>query len=183
MLTPLSDRLAARYAQRPQLEPADAVIVLGGGFAHGALGDPSLQRLVHGVRLQRRGLAPLLVLTGEARPRGPSEPAVRAELARSFGVPPDAILALPGANTTRDEAALARAALLPRGVQSVLLVSSALHLTRAREIFEREGFRVLPAPVESSFAYGSGAAQRLAVARLFVREMAGHAYNRLAGYL
>lgn len=182
-LTPASERLAARYAQQPHLAPADAVIVLGGGFRLWSLGDPSLQRLVHGVRLQRRGLAPLLVLSGEAPAVGPSEPEVRAQLARTLGVPPAAIVALPGANTTREEALRARAELGPRGVRSILLVSSSLHLPRARGTFERAGFQVLPAPVDTSFTYGSRGAQRLAVTRALLRELAGQVYYRLAGYL
>jgi uncharacterized SAM-binding protein YcdF (DUF218 family) len=157
--------------------------VLGGGFSHGALGDPSLQRLVHGVRLQRGGLAPLLVVSGEAAAGGPSEQEARAQIARSFGVPPEAVVALPGANTTREEAIRGRMELGPRGVRSILLVSSALHLARARGAFEREGFRVLPAPADSLFAFGSTAAQRLALTRALLREAAGHVYYRLAGYL
>jgi uncharacterized SAM-binding protein YcdF (DUF218 family) len=159
------------------------VVVLGGGFTPSALGDPSLQRLVHGVRLQRRGLAPLLVLSGEAPAGRLSEPEMRAQYARNLGVPPEAIVALPGANTTREEALRARAELGPRGVRTILLVSGSLHLVRARATFEREGFRVLPAPADSLFTFGSTAAQRLALTRALLRETAGHVYYRLAGHL
>jgi uncharacterized SAM-binding protein YcdF (DUF218 family) len=182
-LTPAPEWLVARYAERARLEPADAIVVLGGGFRRGALGDRSLQRLVHGIRLERRGLAPLLVLTGEAPAAGPSEPEVRAELARSFGVPPAAVVALPGANTTREEAVRARAELGPRGVRTILLVSGSIHLTRARATFEREGFRVLPAPADTLYGVGSVAAERLAEMRALLRELAALTYYRLAGYL
>ena len=182
-LTPASEWLADRFAERPRLEPADAVVVLGGGFTETALGDPSLQRLVHGVRLQRRGLAPLLVLSGEAPAGRLSEPEMRAQYARNLGVPPEAIVALPGANTTREEAVRARAELGPRGVRTILLVSGSLHLVRARATFEREGFRVLPAPADNLFTFGSTAAQRLALTRALLREIAGQVYYRLAGHV
>jgi uncharacterized SAM-binding protein YcdF (DUF218 family) len=182
-LTPAAEWIATRFAEAPRLEPADAVVVLGGGYTQRALGDPSLQRLVHGVRLQRRGLAPLLVFTGEAPAGQVSEPELRARYARDLGVPPEAIVALPGANTTREEALRARAELGPRGVKSILLVSGSLHLARARRAFEHEGFRVLPAPADNSFTFGSTAAQRLALTRALLRETAGHAYYRLAGYI
>jgi uncharacterized SAM-binding protein YcdF (DUF218 family) len=182
-LTPVSEPLAARYADRARLEPADAIVVLGGGFRPGSLNDPSLQRLVHGVRLQRQGLAPLLVVSGVAPAVGPSEAEVRAQFARSLGVPATAVLALTGANTTREEAVRARAELGPRGVRSVLLVSSSFHLVRARGAFEREGFEVFPAPADNAFSFGSTAGQRLAVTRAVLRELAGHLYYRLAGYL
>jgi uncharacterized SAM-binding protein YcdF (DUF218 family) len=182
-LTPASEWLAASYAERARLEPADAVVVLGGGFARGSLGDRSLQRLVHGVRLQRQGLAPLLVLSGEAPAGGPSEPEVRAQFARNLGVPSAAIVGLPGANTTREEALRARAVLEPRGVRTILLVSNSLHLARARAVFEREGFQVLPAPADNSLSFGSAGAQRLAVTRDLLRELAGQVYYRMAGHL
>ena len=182
-LTPLPEWLASRYGERPHLEPADAIVVLGSGLLQGALGDPSMQRVVRGISLQRRGLAPLLVVTGETPPTGPSEPEVRAELARDLGVPLAAIVTVGGVNTTREEALAAGAALRPRGVRSVLLVSSSLHLVRARRVFEREGFRVLPAPADSSIFMGSQASQRLSVTRALARELAGRLYYRLAGYL
>jgi uncharacterized SAM-binding protein YcdF (DUF218 family) len=181
-LTPLPTWLAARYAEQPRLAPADAIVVLGGGFADGALGDPSLQRVVHGIDLQRRGLAPLLVLSGEAPRQGSSEAGVRAQLAQDLGVPPAAIVTQT-ANTTRDEARAAAALLKPRGVRSVLLVTSSLHLVRARGAFERVGFEVLPAPADRSFFLGSKAAERLDAARALARECTGWLYYRLAGYL
>jgi uncharacterized SAM-binding protein YcdF (DUF218 family) len=182
-LTPLPKWLAARYAERPGLAPAHAIVVLGGGFGANGLGDASLRRLVHGVQLQREGLAPLLVLCGEAPRHGPSEAEVRAGLARAMGVLPGAIVTLAGASTTREEAVQAAAALGPRGVRSVLLVSGSLHLVRARGAFERAGFEVRPAPADTSFSHASEAAERLAAARALTRELAGWLYYRLAGYL
>ena len=181
-LTPLPTWLSARYAAQPRLAPADAIVVLGGGFANGALGDPSLQRVVHGIQLQRTGLAPLLVLSGAASPNGSSEPEVRAKLARDLGVPSGAIVTQT-ATTTRDEARVAAALLRPRGVHSVLLVTDSLHLVRARGVFERAGFEVLPAPADQSFVFGSVARERLAMAHALARELAGWLYYRLAGYL
>jgi uncharacterized SAM-binding protein YcdF (DUF218 family) len=182
-LTPASDWLVARYAEQPRLEPADAIIVLGGGYLPSSLGDHSLQRLVQGVRLQRRGLAPLLVLSGEAPAGQLSEIELRAQYARDLALPSAAIVALSGANTTREEAVRARAELWPRGVRSILLVTGSLHLVRARAVFEREGFRVFPAPADISFSFGSPAAQRVEAARNLLRELAAHAYYRLAGHL
>ena len=182
-LTPLPERLASRYGERPRLEPADAIIVLGSGLVQGSLGDPSLQRVILGIHLQRRGLAPLLVVTGETPPAGPSEPEIRAGLARDLGVPPAAIVTVGGVNTTREEALAAGAALRPRGVRSVLLVSGSLHLVRARKVFEREGFQVFPAPADNSLLLGSVAGERLVVTQALARELAGRLYYRLAGYL
>jgi uncharacterized SAM-binding protein YcdF (DUF218 family) len=178
--TPASELLADRYAERARLEPADAIFVLGGGIQRGELGDPSLRRAVHGIRLQRQGLAPLLVFGGDAPPAGPSEPELRARLARDLGVPPAAIVTV-RANTTREEAIGAAAALRPRGVRRLLLVSGSLHLIRARGVFEREGFEVFPAPADVFL--GPLAVERVTVARTLAWNLAGWLYYRLAGYL
>jgi uncharacterized SAM-binding protein YcdF (DUF218 family) len=176
-LTPVSLWMAAGYAESPRLGPAEAVVALGGGIVRGALGDPSLQRALEGIRLQHLGLAPLILFTGE-----PSEPELRTQLAQELGVPPDAILTAT-VNTTHEEARAAAELLRPRGIRSVLLVSGSIHLTRARGAFEREGFKVLPAPTDSVGAVGSGATERLFLTRLLGREIVARWYYRVAGYL
>ena len=181
-LTPLPLRIAARYAEQPHLAPADAVVVLGGGLVNQSLRDVSLQRLVEGLRLQRRGLAPLIVFTGDPSPDGPSEPEIRARLARELGVPPDVILTAT-TNTTHGEARAAAALLRPLGKRTVLLVTDSLHLVRARGAFEREGFEVFPAPADRLPTVGSDARERLVVAHRLARELVAWWYYRLAGYL
>src|SRR5262249_39632852 len=91
-------------------------------------------------------LAPLLVFTGATLPDGAQEAEVRADLARSLGVPPDRIVTVAGARNTREEALRVAAALGPRGARRILLVTDELHLVRARRLFELAGFEVLPAP-------------------------------------
>jgi len=176
-LTPLSTRMAVAYAARPHLGPADAVVALGGGLVHGALGDPSLRRTLEGIRLQRRGLAPLILFTGEL-----AETEIRAALARELGVSPAAML-IATANTTHEEARAAATLLQPRGVRSVLLVSNSLHLIRARGAFAREGFAVLLAPTDEPLTVGSDAGERLMLTRALVRELVAWGFYRVAGYL
>jgi uncharacterized SAM-binding protein YcdF (DUF218 family) len=183
-LTPTAEWLALRYSEPARLGHADAIVVLGGGVTpHGALGNTSWRRLVHGVLLHRRGRAPLVVLSGTTPRASVSEPEVRAGLARELGIPPEAILPLIGANTTHEESLLLATALKPRGVRSIVLVSSPLHLVRARQVFERQGFAVHPAPVEDVILRPQDPAGRLAVARSLAKELVGLAYYRLAGYL
>src|SRR5437879_930500 len=92
--TPLPELIAAWATIPPQIAHADAIVVLAGSLSpSGALSVGSLRRTVHGIVLFREGLAPLLVLSG-----GPAigkelrEAEVRAGLARTFGVPREAIL-------------------------------------------------------------------------------------------
>ena len=64
-LTPAANRLAARYAEPEQLAPSDAIVVLGGDVTpDGWLDTAGSRRLLHGILLYHRGLAPLLVVLG-----------------------------------------------------------------------------------------------------------------------
>jgi uncharacterized SAM-binding protein YcdF (DUF218 family) len=182
-LTPLPTWLARAAATPPSLGPAGAIVVLGGGFSEdGQLGPSSLRRLVHGIVLQRAKLAPLLVLSGQSRRHGPSESEVRADLARALGVAPEVILVV-DARTTREEATRTAAALRPRGVHRILLVTDSLHLARARGVFIRAGLEVLAAPAPDPELDARGPLERLSLARALAREIVARGYYRLAGYL
>lgn len=176
--TPLSDLTLPPPAPEPR--PADAIVVLGSYMgSDGSLSAASLQRAVHGIQLYRRGLAPLLVMTG-ARQGAMVEAEIRAQLAREFGVPAAALLTEPGGRTTRDEARRVRGLLDPRGARSVALVTSGEHMERARIQFEREGFTVFPAPVGPVRPRALRPEDRLAQARRWAEEMAARLYYRAA---
>lgn len=184
--TPLPN-LVARWDLPPaRLEPADAIVVLGGeGVAgDGILGSTSLRRAIRGIVLYRQGLAPLLVLLGSGADTGDSEAAARADLARRLGVSSDAILMEDGARTTRQEAERIRDLLRPRGVRRILLVTDSQHMTRARGVFERAGFEVLPVPAEDEVLISSAKPEdRLQLFRWAVLEFMARLYYRAAGYL
>ena len=182
--TPLPERIAGWATIAPQIAHADAIVVLAGSLSpSGALTAGSLRRTVHGIVLFREGLAPLLVLSGgPAIDKGLREAEVRAGLARTLGVPHEAILADSGGHTTRDEAVRLRPILQPRGVRTILLVTDAEHMPRARGVFERAGFEVLPAPVgEPEPTLEPGA--RLDLFGRTAQEMLAGLYYRLVGSL
>ena len=130
-------------------QPADAIVVLGAGASRdGLLSDQSLRRLIGGLTLYRRGLAPRVIVLGPAyQGRGPVEAEIRATLARDIGVPAAALVVEGRGLTTRHEAALAAARLRETGGRRILLVTGAQHMPRARLLFERAGLEVIPAPV------------------------------------
>lgn len=160
-------------------------MVLGAGVEpDGTLSDPSLRRAVYGITLARQGLAPLLVLLGGApRDGGPPEASVRAALAQKLGLPPATILTETEAHTTREEAARLGQRLPPLGVRRILLVTGTLHMARARGVFERAGFAVLPAPVEERSLQATQPEDRLKLVRGLAAELLGVAYYLAAGYL
>lgn len=138
------------------LPAAQAIVVLGGSIRgprppqrlHPDLGA-SADRLWHAARLHRAGKAPLLVLSGGTAHQGE---APEAESMRQFivelGVPAGAIVLEPASVTTAQNAAFSARLLRQRRIGEVLLVTSALHMRRARSLFERQGIRVIPAPTD-----------------------------------
>jgi uncharacterized SAM-binding protein YcdF (DUF218 family) len=186
--TPLSNALYTRWAPPAEATPADhaeAIVVLGGGStADGFITDDSLRRAVHGIRLWHRGQAPRLLLLGPpSNWTGPAESAVRGRLARDLGVPPEVLLLGEHALTTRQEARESASLLRPRGVRRILLVTGTQHMPRARRLFEREGFEVLPAAIDEMPRMTIKPEARLDMARRLIQEALARTLYRAMGAL
>ena len=140
----------------PPLEKAPvgsrAIVVLGGNFrpwtpeyATGRVGPLTLERLRHGATWQRKTGLPVLVSTGIIRFDGLSGGRAMAEcLEEDFDVPVRWVEERAG--TTHDNAVLSAAMLREAGIDSIILVTHAWHMPRAKASFERQGLVVHPAP-------------------------------------
>src|SRR5205085_6891262 len=75
-----------------------------------------------------------------------------AEAARTvleeWGVPESAILVETRSKNTAENGAFSRDVLATRGIQRVLLVTSAYHMPRAVAAFRRAGLQVSPSPTD-----------------------------------
>jgi uncharacterized SAM-binding protein YcdF (DUF218 family) len=181
--TPVTGAISRRLGT-PAPRPADAIVVLGAGAApDGVLSDQSLRRLVGGLVLYHRGLAPRLIVMGPSYQGSPIEAELRAALARDLGVPAGALLVEGRGVTTRHEAALVAERLRETGGRRVLLVTDVLHMRRAALLFERAGIEVVPAPVVEVSPAVPRPDGRLELAFLIVQEALARLYYRLAGYL
>ena len=181
--SPLAYRLNQWMADPPRLVASDAIVVLGESISpSGMLSLESLRRTNRGIELYLRGLAPVLVLLGGATEGGPAEAEVRAAQARLHGIPADAILTETRAHTTREEAVRVKALLQSRGVRTVLLVTNAGHLARARPLFERAGFEIRGVPSDPLIE-ADAPGSRIAQMRVLVKEFLGWLYYRVAGYI
>jgi uncharacterized SAM-binding protein YcdF (DUF218 family) len=120
---------------------ADAIVVLGCALHAGAPSPALTRRVERGAALLARGVAPLLVLAGGGRSGRPEAEAMAA-LAGALGVPPERMLLEPRSRDTIGNAFNSAALLRPRGLASVVLVSDAYHLVRARILFRRAGLIV-----------------------------------------
>jgi uncharacterized SAM-binding protein YcdF (DUF218 family) len=90
-----------------------------------------------------------LIFTGgwwPTQPDLPPEGDVLRQRAITIGVPAAAVQSTSRVRNTADEARVVAAMLPPRS--TVLLVTSAFHMPRARRLFERQGLTVLPFAVD-----------------------------------
>ncbi|KAE9537163.1 hypothetical protein A1D25_10115 [Ursidibacter arcticus] len=130
---------------------AQAIVLLGGGlrdskelFAKLATNQIAAERVRYAAYLQKQTQLPLLI-TGNS-PNGTSEAAVMAqELKMFFDIPTEWIE--DKAKTTKENALFSKAILEKANVKKIILVTNQWHMMRAKLLFERAGFEVLPASV------------------------------------
>lgn len=131
------------------LGPADAIVVLGNRppvEPDGSVRYETRARVEAGVRVYRRGLAPIVLMAGGPAPSGHVEAEVMRDLAIELGVPPEAIRIEPRSTDTIENARFSVALLCEDQpepcVPKVILVTSPYHLRRAEHLFECAGARV-----------------------------------------
>jgi uncharacterized SAM-binding protein YcdF (DUF218 family) len=186
VLTPLPNLLAKYQSVPSNVGPADAIVVLGAGtLIDDSLTDESMRRFISGISLFKERRAPLIVLLGPVRGRrGRSEAETRGQIAIEFGIPRDALITIGTALTTQQEAlATAHALRGERGVGRILLVTESMHMRRAKLLFEKAGFTVLPVSSDHLFEIAVSPQERLWLALRLAQESVGLIYYRLAGYI
>ena len=137
------------------LPKADAIVVLGGGIAKTQnMEYPDMNeaadRVWHAARLWKAGKAPLVVVSGS------NDLESTVPLLLDFGVPRESIAVDNESRNTYENSRFTERLLLERAksagggnlAPSVLLVTSAWHMTRATGNFARTSLRVIPAPCD-----------------------------------
>jgi uncharacterized SAM-binding protein YcdF (DUF218 family) len=173
----------------------DAVIVLGGAvdFAGIAPGEPTtfggdVERLLVARELLQSGHARLGIVTGGSAWRGgPSDGALSVAELTSMGIAPDRLVAETTALNTHQNAAEVATLVRARGLQRLLVVTSAFHMQRAKGCFEAEGLAVDTLPVDyrvRDWRRGGWAfrAEHLEQTASALREYAGRLVYRVRGY-
>ena len=129
---------------------AQAIVVLGGavgapsvGFPYANLG-PAVDRVWHAARLYKAGKAPWVVLSGGADLSlvQESEAKAMAGFIEGLGVPSSALILEEQSRTTSQNASMTAELLKDRNIHHILLVTSALHMERAKCLFEKQGLQV-----------------------------------------
>jgi len=137
------------------LDSADAIVVLSGMLEINEVrdstymewGDPD--RFFGGIALFKAGKAQRLVFTGGKVPwdkAKKTEGEVLKEYAISLGIPSDKIFVTKDVENTADEAVAVKELISPS--KRIILATSAYHMYRAKRLFEKQGFEVIPYKVD-----------------------------------
>jgi uncharacterized SAM-binding protein YcdF (DUF218 family) len=151
--------LESRYPSQAvtEVEPADAIVPLGGIFGPAPLPGRVLnvgeagERVDAGVALWQAHKAPWLVFTGGRTPwaiQAEVEGAVSARVAIARGVPADKVVVTREVGNTSDEAKAVADLMRERGWKKIILVTSAWHMPRAARQFRKAGIDFIPFPVD-----------------------------------
>jgi len=179
-----------------EIDSADAIVVLSGMLAINEVGDSTYiewgdpDRFFGGVALFKAGKAQRLIFTGGKMPWNKvkkTEGAVLKEYAISNGIPFEKILLTKDVENTEEEAMAVKELINPN--KRIILVTSAFHMFRAKRLFDKQGFNVLPYKVDYKTSKNSSltimdylpSAGNLELVEIGIREIIGRVYYLIKG--
>lgn len=139
------------WERHDQSRPVGAIVVLGAAQYVGRPSPVLRARLDHAIDLWRRGLAPIMIVTGGTGTGDTtSEAAVSQRYAAHRGVPPEKILLETEGRTTSESMAGVAALMGGQGRRDVLLVSDPFHMLRLTILARRHGLQPYASPTPTS---------------------------------
>lgn len=134
----------------------DAVVVLGGGAVRDvpdisgreALSAVSMNRLITGVRLQKRLDIPIIISGGQVFADSGTEATVAEKVLLELSVPPQQIFTDTEARNTTENAVNVAALCREQQWQKIVLVTSAFHMPRSVLNFADKGLDIVPFPCD-----------------------------------
>jgi uncharacterized SAM-binding protein YcdF (DUF218 family) len=186
----LRGQLEALYPPLPltQVPTAQALVVLGGTMEPPDavrpwpnLG-PGADRVWHASRLYAAGKAPVVLLSGGSDMTAAlyAESLGMRQFMLDLGVPAAALLTEERSRNTRENAEMSARLLRERGIQKVLLVTSALHMRRAVKLFEQQGLVVHPVATDHEVGSPNGRMSWLPDANAL--DGSARAFKEMVGY-
>ncbi len=148
-----------RRLEYSSIKSADGIVVLSGGGI-GPVGVSNIiewndpDRFLAGIELYNTKKSPKLIFTGGANPLNPSKSTEGGFYQREalyMGIPKKDILVTKRIFNTLQEAKAIKELFnkeLNSNQKKIILVTSAFHMQRAKRVFEREGMKVYPYPVD-----------------------------------
>jgi uncharacterized SAM-binding protein YcdF (DUF218 family) len=139
------------WGSRDRAKASDAIVVLGAAQYWGKPSPVLRARLDHAIGLWRRGLAPLVVLTGGVGVGDTtSEAAVSRKYVLGEGIPDSVILLETSGRTTRESLRSVANMLQARDERRVILVSDPFHMLRLDILARRFGLVPYTSPTRTS---------------------------------
>ena len=149
-----------RYFPPEEIPQVDVIVVLGGGTEpayYPRLGvevNNAGDRVLAAAELFRQDKAPNILLSGGNIAwfsNGKSTPAEEmADILEFTGVPHNVLWLEKESRNTYENAVFSKAILQEHNIKKILLVTSAMHMPRSVALFEKQGFEVIPMPVDYS---------------------------------
>ena len=137
---------------------AEVIVLLGGGTEPGDYPRPMTEvnsagdRVLYAAKLYRDGAATAILVSGGnlnfSAARGTTPAEEMTELLVQLGVPADAIWRQEQSQNTYEDALYSAEILREKEITEVILVTSAMHMPRAKALFENQGVDVIAAPVD-----------------------------------
>ena len=164
-------------SRRDEARPSQAIIVLGAAEYNGRPSPVLAARLDHAIQLYRKGIAPVIVVTGGRQPGDRyTEAGASADYLHQHAVPDAAILRETTGRTSWESLEAAARFLDQRHMQRVVLVSDPYHSERIEAIAHEVGLDAVTSPTRTSPIKGASAFRRL------LGETVRVAAGRLFGY-
>ncbi len=174
-----------------RVQPADAIVVLGGGtyfhapeYGADTVSGAALARLRYAAKLQRETGKPVLVTGGKPLGNSLSEAQqMKAVLEQEFHIP--VRWAEDASDNTLENARYSYQVLQKTGIKRIYLVTHAWHMPRSAMAFRAVGFEVVPAPTAFTTHYQTSLlsfipqAGGLHDSKIFMHEMIGLLWYRL----
>lgn len=154
----LARSLEWRYIPPTTLAKADVIVVLGGATEPAIYPRPDVElnaavdRLSHGANLYHQGIAPHILLSGgdidflTLSTTSPAED--MAQVMKMLGVPEDVLWLQGKSQNTFEDALYSCQMLKEKGVKTIILVTSAMHMSRSVGVFEKQGCHVIASPAD-----------------------------------
>lgn len=194
LLRPLEREYPQLDLNNPLLGQASLIVVLSGGHNSdpdipltSRLSEPSLVRLMEGIRIYNAMGDATLFLTGGTVCDPVPEAQVMADMAQEFGVSAADIIMETASKDTRMQAAEVKSIV---GAAPFVLVTSASHMPRSMKLFKEQGLTPIPAPtnflIKESYSgcpwhiYPS--VQELRIMERAIYEYLGHAWLTIQGF-
>jgi len=150
--------LESQFPPTESLPRSDVIVILGGGTDPGQPPRPMVEvngagdRVIYGYKLFKDGVSDRLLLSGGSvdwqgiRQFSPAED--MAFLLELMGVPKANLVLQAESLNTYEDAQFSAKIIKENGWETVILVTSALHMPRSVKLFEEAGITVLPVPVD-----------------------------------